>query len=79
MLDFKSATDLLADAPTHHDNAQEIGVSMQTVRQARMEAESWRSRPPPGGWEKAIARLARQRAKELVKLGQVLEKTSSFR
>jgi len=29
--------------------------------------------PPPAGWEKAIAKLARERAEELLKLAEELE------
>jgi hypothetical protein len=72
-MNFVSATDRLTTCPSHADIAREAGVSVQAVRQARMypQAEGYRS--PPAGWESAVARLARARAAELVKLADELE------
>lgn len=72
-MDFKTATDKLAECPTHEDVARAIGVSVQTVRQARMEADAAGSRPAPAGWRRAVAKIARERAAELVKLAEKLE------
>jgi len=38
-----------------------------------MNLDSPEHRPPPENWEKAIAKLARERAGELLKLAEELE------
>ncbi len=71
---FTEATDRLTDFPTHHDIARKVGAkSVQGVRQARLSPSSPSFRRPPAGWESAIAKLARERAAELVKLAEELE------
>ena len=73
---FTEATDGLTACPTHQDIADTAGwTSVQTVRQARLDPSSSSYRTPPAGWEPAIARLARERAAELVKLAEELEAT----
>ena len=73
MINFIAATDSLTACPAHDDIAVAAGVSVQTVRQARLAPDHPNNRPPPQGWEKAIAKLARERAGELVKLAEELE------
>ena len=73
-MDFPPACDQLTECPTNDDIARQAACSVQTVRQARMDSEAAGYRPPPGGWEKAIAKLSRERAGELVKLAEELEK-----
>ena len=71
---FTEATDRLTDCPTHKEIANAEGwTSVQTVRQARLNPSSSNFRRPPDGWESAIAKLARERAAELVKLAEALE------
>ena len=72
-MDFTEATDLLTACPSHADVAREASVSVQTVRQARLAPDHANNRPPPSGWQSAIAKLARSRAAELVKLAEELE------
>ena len=70
---FTEATDRLTDCPTHQDIADAAGwTSVQTVRQARLDPSSSSFRPSPEGWERAVARLARERAAELEKLAEEL-------
>ena len=73
-MDFKAACDHITNCPTHDDIAYHAGIGVQTVRQARMDPTSSGYRSPPAGWEKAIAKLARERAVELVKLAEELER-----
>lgn len=70
---FKEATDALNAAVTHEDLARELGVSVQRIRQARLDPASAGYRPPPAGWEAAVAKLARERGGELAKLAKRLE------
>jgi hypothetical protein len=67
---FKEATDALAGGVTHEELAAELGISVQRIRQARLEPGSAGYRPAPAGWEGAVARLARKRGGELEALAR---------
>jgi hypothetical protein len=72
-MDFKTATDRVGGCITHGEIAEAAGVSIQTIRQARMDPESTSYRKPPPGWQGSLARLARQRSEELAALADELE------
>jgi hypothetical protein len=55
---FREATDGLCAKLDHEDVAKALGVSIQTVRQARLESESAAHRAAPSQWEHAVIRLA---------------------
>ncbi len=55
------------------DVAKTAGVSYASARQARLAESSPNYRTPPADWEKAIAQLARERARELLGLAEELE------
>ncbi len=59
-MDFKKATDDLFDAISHEDLARILGVSIATVRQARLQPTAKAHRSPPDAWEDAVVRLAGQ-------------------
>jgi hypothetical protein len=61
-MDFKKATDELFDPVTHDDLAKALGVSVATIRQARLDPAAKARRSPPGNWRDAAIRLAEQRA-----------------
>lgn len=67
-MDFKKATDELFAAVTHDDLAQALGVSVATIRQARLAEGAKARRSPPPGWLEAVGRLAEARAKKLATL-----------
>ncbi len=72
LMDFKAATDALTDPVWMRDLALELGVSSNLLYRARMRSTvDYRS--PPEGWEKAVVKLARRRAKELERLAKELE------
>ena len=73
-MDFKAATDRMTATITLADLSAEMGTSNATVRQARLDPRGSSYRTPPAGWEKAIAKLALERAAELVRLAKELEK-----
>lgn len=73
-MNFKTACDRLTDCATHDDIARAADIGVQTVRQARMDPKATGYRSPPENWEPAIAKLARERAGELVKLAEELER-----
>ena len=64
-MDFKEATDVLFDKIDHDAIANAIGVSVASIRQARLRDGAAAKRAPPEGWPKAAASLARQRISEL--------------
>lgn len=72
--DFKKATDELLDTFSHEELAMELGVSVPTVRQARLNQAARAFRRPPEGWEIKVSHLARQRAKRLLQLAKTLQK-----
>lgn len=57
-MDFKKATDALFARLTHEDLAEALGVSVPSIRQARLGVDSAAHRGPPQGWERAVLRLA---------------------
>lgn len=71
-MDFTEATDRLTRGISLADLARELDASYGLIRQARMDPASPSYRRPPTGWEDAIARLADERAKELLELKQAL-------
>lgn len=74
-MDFIEATDALAGCVTHAELADACGVSVQRIRQARLDQSHANYRRPPEGWERALAKLARGRGKELQGVAEQLERT----
>lgn len=73
-MDFKTATDRVASCITHQEIAEAAGVSIQSIRQARMDPRSPGYRHPPAGWEGVLARLARARSRELAAFADLLQR-----
>ncbi len=73
-MDFTEATDRLTKGISLADLARELDASYGLIRQARMDPASVSYRRPPAGWEQAVARLAEERAKELLSLKGELER-----
>ena len=79
-MNFRQATDELIAGVTLEDLAKALGVSVQAVRQARTIQDSSAHRPPPPGWELAIARLAERQVshyKRLAKLAAAPQKSAA--
>jgi hypothetical protein len=72
-MDFKTATDRVAGCISHAKIAKAAGVSIQTIRQARMDPTSSSYRNPPNEWQNVLAGLVRGRARELDELAAALE------
>lgn len=72
-MDFKGATDYLFDSVSHDELAKKIGVSIASIRQARLSNTAKAHREPPRGWEKATVALARARIAELENLIATLD------
>jgi hypothetical protein len=60
-MNFREATDDLCDAVSHEELAKALGVSVATVRQARLRSDAKAHRAPPGDWKRAVTSLAKQR------------------
>ena len=67
-MDFKEASDGLFDRVDHEDLAGALGVSIATVRQARLNLEAKAHRRPPEEWRNAIIGLAEERVGHYRKL-----------
>jgi hypothetical protein len=74
MATFKEATDALRlSAP---ELAALFGLSVQTVRQMRMDPGNPGFRSPPDGWERKLAPLAEERGSALRELAEELGKAA---
>jgi hypothetical protein len=71
-MDFKAATDILFAHARQEELAEELGISIASIRQARLRADAKGYRTPPVGWEKAVVKLAEQHSKELAGLANKL-------
>lgn len=73
-MNFRKAIDELCERIDHDDVAKALGVSVQTVRQARMAPEAAAHRSPPDQWEREVIRLAESR---LTHYRQLIDKLSN--
>jgi len=67
-MDFRKATDELFASLAHEDLAKALGVSVATIRQARLGAHAGAHRAPPAKWESAVLELAKRRIDHLQRL-----------
>ena len=67
-MDFREATDGLFDRVDHEDLAKRLGVSVASIRQARLRPEASAHRSPPDDWKYAVIRLAEERVGHYRKL-----------
>jgi hypothetical protein len=58
---FKDATDGLFDRISHEELADSLGVSVASIRQARLSQTAKAYREPPKNWETAVAQLIEKR------------------
>ncbi len=73
-MDFREASSRAIGACiTLTDIGVELSPAPETIRRARLDPKNRGYRPAPVGWEKAIVKLARERAAELVELAEELE------
>jgi hypothetical protein len=59
-ISFKEATDALSGQIDHAVIAKALGVSVATIRQARLSPKARAHRAPPKNWQFAVIRLAEQ-------------------
>lgn len=72
-MDFVEAMERLKRAVTDDEIAAATGVSTNTIRRTRADRLTRNYRPAPRGWEAALARLARERIRELQSLAATLQ------
>jgi len=72
-MNFVEAMERLKRAVTDEEIATATGVSTNTIRRNRADPTTRNYRPPPAGWQGALARLAGSRAEALLKLKSELE------
>lgn len=77
-MDFIEAMERLKRAITDDEIAAATGVSTNTIRRTRADPSTRNHRPPPAGWQSVMARLAGERASELVQLKRELEDPSVY-
>lgn len=73
-MDFKKVTDDLFVRIDHDDLAKALGVSVASIRQARLRTDAKAHRGAPPGWEKAILRLAEKQAIHFQRLVTTMKK-----
>jgi len=69
-MDFRTATDRLTARVTLADIAEACGSAINSIERARLDPDSRHRREPPPDWKPALARLARERGLELLKLAE---------
>ena len=62
-MEFRKATDELFEKLDHETLAKALGVSVATIRQARLKPDANAHRTPPRDWEKTVISLAEQRVR----------------
>jgi hypothetical protein len=67
-MDFREATDQLFNCVSHKDLADRLGVSVASIRQARLREEAEAHRNAPSDWRNAVIRLSEERVAHYRKL-----------
>jgi hypothetical protein len=67
-MNFKNATDRLFSRIDHKDLAKALGISIASIRQARLRPDASAHRSPPPDWENALVRLAEERVRHFREL-----------
>ena len=71
---FKEATDELFKRVDHAELAEAMGVSIASIRQARLAPNAKALREPPKDWRYAVIRLSERRIMECRQLIEHLRK-----
>lgn len=67
-MDFKEATESLCAGISHEELAKALGVSVATVRQARLRPDARAHRSPPDHWRATVIQLAKKRMADYQRL-----------
>lgn len=60
-MNFKQATDDLFEAVDHDRLAKSLGVSIASIRQARLKPNAKAHRTAPAAWKQSVIQLAEER------------------
>jgi hypothetical protein len=71
-MEFREATDMLFDRVDHGSLARALGVSVASIRQARLRPDATAHRPAPPNWRGAVERLAERRIRQCEQLLRLL-------
>ena len=72
-MNFKEATDGLFNRIDHAKLAEALGVSIASIRQARLSPSAKAHREAPPGWKNVILKLAKRQASQYQRLVERLE------
>ena len=78
-MDFRKATESLCAGISHEELARALGVSVATIRQARLRPDAKAHRSPPGNWRETLRRLAEQRATQYQRLMNELDEDEHYK
>jgi hypothetical protein len=78
-MNYVQATSRLIQGTALRDLANEMRVSRGWLAHSRLASSNPQHRPPPEGWEAAVAKIARRRIEELRKLVNELERAPKKR
>jgi hypothetical protein len=67
-MDFREATDVLFRRVDQERLAELLGVSIASIRQARLRPEAAAHRSPPPNWKKAVVKLAEEQERRYKQL-----------
>lgn len=76
-MNFKIATNRLFSRVDHEDLAKALGVSVASIRQARLSGGALAHRSPPPDWETAVLRLAEERVSHFRKLVEEIRSSAA--
>lgn len=57
-MNFKEATDALFERISHEELAHALGVSVASIRQARLDPRAKAYRTAPANWQEAVIRVS---------------------
>ena len=75
-MDFKAATDRLMRAVRILDIAAAFGITENAIARWRVDPNKGAHREPSAHWQPVVARLARERARELNQLAEELDRAA---
>jgi GMP synthase-like glutamine amidotransferase len=76
-MNFKKTTDELLTCISHQELADALGVSVPTVRQARLDTSAKAHRSAPKDWEVKVLRLAERQSVHFARLAEKLRKSTN--
>lgn len=76
-MDFKEATDGLFNRIDHAEMAKALGVSVASIRQARLGKSATARRNPPDRWREVAIRLAEERVWHYRRLIEAIRKSDA--